>query len=68
MKNFDFEGGSGYEVALHIEQIKLLHYCVLERIRLWEGSPARPAEEQTHLYQLRDTLYAMILDDTFHNS
>ena len=56
-----------YNVDMSIEDIRLLHQCVEYRIRYWEGSPARPAEEQEHLWKVRDSLQAMLLDYTFHN-
>ncbi len=56
-----------YSVDLSIEDVKLLHECVEYRLRYWEGSPARPPEEQEHLWYVRSALYAMILDHTFHN-
>jgi len=56
-----------YQVSLKIEDIYLLHQCVLKRIELWEGSPARPPEEQQHLWYLRDSLYRMILEYKFDN-
>ena len=54
-----------YQVELKIDDIRLLRHCVEETIRLWPGSPARPAEEQEHLRHLRDTMYRMILDYSF---
>ncbi len=56
-----------YTVDLTIEDVRLLHQCVEYRIKYWEGSPARPPEEQEHLWKVRDALYAMILDHTFHS-
>ena len=56
-----------YQVCLRIEDIRLLHHCVLKRIERWEGSPARPPEEQEHLRYLRDSLYRMILEYKFEN-
>jgi len=56
-----------YTVDLTIEDIRLMHQCIEYRIRYWEGSPARPPEEQEHLWKVRDALYAMMLDYTFHN-
>ena len=55
-----------YTVNLTIEDIRLLHYCVVKRLETWEGSPARPPEEQEHLWYMRDSLYRMILDYRFH--
>ena len=56
-----------YQVSLKIEDIHLLHQCVLKRIELWEGSPARPPEEQEHLWYLRDSFYRMILEYKYEN-
>jgi len=61
MKEYD------YQVNLTIEDIHLLHHCVKERIRLWEGSPARHSNEQEHLWYLRDSLYRMVLEYKFEN-
>ena len=56
-----------YTVDLTIEDIRLMHQCIEYRIKYWEGSPARPPGEQEHLWKVRDSLYAMMLDYTFHN-
>ncbi len=56
-----------YRVDLKIEDIHLLHYCVVKRIEMWEGSPARHPSEQEHLWYLRDSLYRMILEFKFQN-
>ena len=56
-----------YQVNLTIEDIHLLHQCVLKRIETWEGSPARPWGEQEHLWYLRDSMYRMILEYKFEN-
>jgi len=56
-----------YSVNLTIEDIRLLHHCVIKRIEMWEGSPARPPEEQEHLWYMRDSLYRMILEYKFEN-
>ena len=55
-----------YTVNLTIGDIRLLHQCVVKRLEMWEGSPARPPEEQEHLWYMRDSLYRMILDYQFH--
>jgi len=54
-----------FQVNLTIEDIYLLHQCVVKRIQLWEGSPSRPADEQEHLWYLRDSLYRMILEHQY---
>ena len=57
-----------YIVNLRIDDIRLLYSCVLKRIETWEGSPARPPEEQEHLWYMRDSLYRIILDYRFNQS
>ena len=67
--NEEFEPSREYDysVNLTIEDIHLLHHCVLRRIEKWEGSPARHPMEQEHLWYLRDSLYRMILEYKFEN-
>ena len=62
MKQYD------YSVDLTIDDVKLIHHCVTKRLEMWEGSPARPAEEQEHLWALRDNLFKIILEDQYTNS
>lgn len=64
MEDFE-EEYADYQINMRIEDIRLLHHCVLKRIELWEGSPARPAKEQEQLWYIRDSLYRMILDYQF---
>jgi hypothetical protein len=54
-----------YVIGLSIEDIYLMFECVKKRLEMWEGYPARPAEEQEQLWSLRDNLYRMILDYKF---
>ena len=61
----DNEKDYDYEVRLKIEDVRLLHYCVMETIRTWPGAPRRPAEEQEHLRYLRDSLQRMKFDYNF---
>ena len=56
-----------YTVHLTIEDIRLLHHCVTKRIENWEGSPARPADEQEHLWYLRDSMFRMLLEYKYEN-
>jgi hypothetical protein len=57
-----------YTVNITIEDVRLLYHCVIKRLEMWEGSPARPPEEQEHLWYMRDSLYRMILDYQFNQS
>ena len=55
-----------YSLYLRIEDIRLLHHCVIKRLEGWEGFPARPPEEQEHLWVMRDSLFRMMLDYQFN--
>jgi|TARA_A100001015_G_C14953652_1_gene697826 hypothetical protein len=55
-----------YQLSMGIDDIYLMYHCVQETIKNWPGSPARPYEEQQHLWDLRDNLYRCILDHKFH--
>tara|TARA_B100001094_G_scaffold269845_1_gene274351 strand:+ start:13479 stop:13670 length:192 start_codon:yes stop_codon:yes gene_type:complete len=52
----------GYQINLTIEDIYLLHQCVVKRIERWEGG--NPSEQE-HLWYLRDWLYRVILEYRF---
>ena len=56
-----------YEFKLNIEDVHLLHHCVNERIKNWEGFPSRHPSEQEHLHYLKDELYKIILEYKFEN-
>ena len=58
MEDQEFE----YKVNLTISDVRLLHHSVLETIKYWPGAPARPYQEQEHLWYMRDSLQRMILD------
>jgi hypothetical protein len=60
--NDDFEY---YNVTVSIHDVNLLHHCITKRIEQWEGSPSRPAEEQEHLWYLRDSFYRIVLEHKF---
>ena len=56
-----------YQINLKIGDIRLLHHCVLQTIKYWPGAPARPHEEQEHLWYMRDSLQRIMLDYNFNN-
>jgi len=58
---------SSYQFDLSIEDIHLLHHCVCERIKNWEGFPSRHPSEQEHLLSMKDWLYRIILEYKFDN-
>jgi len=57
-----------YTMHVSIDDVRLMHHCIAETIRTWPGSPARPAEEQEHMWLLRDQFQRMMLDYSFQNS
>ena len=65
--NSQDEDDFDYQVNFKIEDVHLLHHCVLKRIENWEGAPARHPSEQQHLWYLRDSLYRIILEYKFEN-
>jgi len=65
MNDHQDEDVMGFMVELTDDEIRTLNYAVNEAIRVWPGSPARPAEEQEMLQSLRDTFFRMILEMSF---
>ena len=55
----------GFMVELTDDEVRTLLYAVQEAIRVWPGSPARPAEEQGALQDLRNQLFTMTLEMQF---
>ena len=55
----------GFQIECSDEEIKLLLYAVEEAIRVWPGSPKRPAEEQQNLRELRQAFQKMVLEMTW---
>ena len=55
----------GFQIECSDEEIKLLLYAVEEAIRVWPGSPKRPAEEQQNLKELRQSFQRMVLEMTW---
>ena len=53
-----------FDLRLSPEGVRALYYSVSEALRLWPGSPARPAEEQEVLHQLKMALFAMTMEMT----
>lgn len=52
----------GFMVELTDEEVRTLLYAVQEALRVWPGAPARPAEEQERLRDLKDALFRMTLE------
>lgn len=52
----------GFQMELTDEEVKTLYYAICEAVRVWPGSPARPAEEQIELQRLKQEFFRMILE------
>ena len=61
------EGDYDFIMYIQIEEIRMLYDHVCYSIQMWPGSPARPAEEQEYLVQLKNRLFAMLADYNFSN-
>ena len=59
------DGLMGFMVELTDDEVRTLLFAVNEAIRVWQGSPARPAEEQVKLQDLRNQLFMMTLEMQF---
>ncbi len=51
-----------FDLRLTPEGVQALYYAVNEAIRMWPGSPARPAEEQEGLLSLKLAIFAMKME------
>ena len=51
-----------FDLYLGPDDVRALSYAVNEAIRMWPGSPARPAEEQIVLQNLKMSLFAMSME------
>ena len=61
------EGDYDFIMYIQIDEIRMLYDHVCYSIQMWPGSPARPAEEQEYLVQLKNRLFAMLADYNFSN-
>jgi len=59
------EEESYFQFELTPEDARVLFYAVDQAIKLWPGSPQRPAEEQQQLQHLHKMFFAMKMDVIF---
>ena len=52
-------------VELNIYQIRALYDHVCYSIKMWPGAPARPPEEQEMLQNMKERLFAMLMEYNF---
>ncbi len=50
------------QLLFNIEGVRMLHDHLEYAIKMWPGSPDRPAQEQEMLIHLRDQVFAMRMD------
>ena len=58
---------TAYQITVGIDDVRVLLYATEEAIKNWPGAPARPYQEQEHLWATRDWLKKIIFEHTFHN-
>ena len=56
-----------FKIEMTTDEVRALYYSVSEALRLWPGSPQRPAEEQDLLSSIKVVLFAMLMDVNFDN-
>ena len=54
------------EISMSIEDCRTMYTAVCDAIQYWPGSPARPAEEQEKLYQLKLFLFSIMCEDSLN--
>lgn len=54
-----------FELVFNLDYLRLLKSHVDYSLQNWPGVPARPAEEQEMLWDLRDSVNRMLLEHTF---
>jgi hypothetical protein len=50
------------EMEMSLEDCRLLYTAVCDAINAWPGSPARPAEEQVNLQQMKTFLFSILCE------
>lgn len=55
-------------ITMNIETTLALYESICYSIKMWPGSPARPAQEQEFLQSMKERLFAMIMEHNFENN
>ena len=56
-----------FEWSMNIKAIRLMYSHICYSIEMWPGAPARPAEEQEFLHDMKRKLFAMITEYNFYH-
>jgi len=54
------------EIVMDYEDVKRLYSLLLYTEQMWPGAPARPYEEQEFIKHMKNVMFSMIADYTFH--
>ena len=50
------------EIEMSVEDCRTLYTAVCDAIEYWPGSPARPAQEQINLQQMKTFLFRILCE------
>ena len=50
------------EIEMSVEDCRTLYTAVCDAIEYWPGSPARPAQEQINLQQMKTFLFSILCE------
>jgi hypothetical protein len=50
------------EMEMSVEDCRTLYTAVCDAIQYWPGSPARPAQEQVNLQQMKTFLFSILCE------
>ena len=67
MEHSQSEDEWNFEWSMNIKAIRLMYSHICYSIEMWPGSPARPAEEQEFLHDMKRKLFAMITEHNFYH-
>ena len=60
-----FEDDWYASLNMGIQELRMLYNHIEYSIKMWPGSPARPAEEQEYLHRLRSRIASVIMQYNF---
>ena len=52
-------------VNIGIDEVRAMYSHLEYSLKMWPGSPARPAEEQQFLMDMKDKYFAMLMEYNF---
>ena len=64
MEEIGWESEYDYNLFLKIEDVRMMYDHICYSIRMWPGSPARPAEQQVDYHQMKTFLFSMLCESS----